>query len=126
MLMGNYIGVSLALYQLVEHSDQSKVRLFKFVSELVLSLFQLYSHCSAAEIWDDFHSRSRTSLYSSRWYACTRSTRRNMGLVLRRLRKPNHLEFYRGCIVINNPLFVGLLRVCYQVVNLMRLKSTRV
>uniref|UniRef100_A0A8D8RKR8 Uncharacterized protein n=2 Tax=Cacopsylla melanoneura TaxID=428564 RepID=A0A8D8RKR8_9HEMI len=125
MVLGNYMGVSLALYQLVVYSDQSKFRLFKFVSELSLALFELYIYCFAAEILDDFHSRTRTSLYFSRWYACTRSTRRDIGMLLRRLRKPKHPNFYWGFIVINNPLFVGLLRLCYQVVNLMRLKGAR-
>ncbi|KAL1455863.1 hypothetical protein WDU94_000635 [Cyamophila willieti] len=122
-MIANYFNISIVLYQLVtiKSGHQSKVKLFKILSELTVTLIQFYSYCNTMEIWDDCHARMRTSLYLSRWYTCSSFMRRDMCVLLSRLRKPSHPRFCQGFIVLCNPLFVRLLRVCYQAVKLVQL-----
>ncbi|KAL1449743.1 hypothetical protein WDU94_002223 [Cyamophila willieti] len=125
VVVTNYFVFSLGLYQLTAYNDlQSKFQLFKFVSELTLAVIQFYMFCYSAELLDDCQARIRTSLYSSRWYACSRATRQDMCMILRRLRKENHPKFYQGVLVLCNAVFVRLVRVSYNVVNLIKFKDS--
>ncbi|KAL1449012.1 hypothetical protein WDU94_000255 [Cyamophila willieti] len=124
IVIANYLNISITLYQVMVYSGhQSKTTLFKFLTELTLTLIQFYYYCDTMELWDDCQARMRTSLYFSRWYTCSLSTRKDIFLLLSRLRKPRHPRFCQGVIVLCNPWFVGLLRVCYQAVNFMRLRG---
>uniref|UniRef100_A0A8D9E892 Odorant receptor n=1 Tax=Cacopsylla melanoneura TaxID=428564 RepID=A0A8D9E892_9HEMI len=127
MVVGNYLIASLALYQLTFQTETtSMIRLFKFLVEYILVLIQFYTYCNAAESLDDNQSNTRNSVYFSAWYRLCPSVRRDMCVLLSRLLKSNHPSFFHGVIVLQNNVLTRLLKVSYQVVNLMRLKSARV
>ncbi|KAL1452669.1 hypothetical protein WDU94_006876 [Cyamophila willieti] len=123
--IGNYMIFSLSLYQLTMHPFTPSWTMFRCLSNFAAVLLQYYGFCEASEILDDNHILLRTSLCHSNWYKCSTITRRNIRMFLIRLHKENHLKFYKGMVVFSKPAFVALLRLSYQVVNLMRIQSLR-
>uniref|UniRef100_A0A8D8T4U4 Uncharacterized protein n=1 Tax=Cacopsylla melanoneura TaxID=428564 RepID=A0A8D8T4U4_9HEMI len=126
VVISNYMNISFTLYQLIVYTGhQSNGKLFKFLAELILTLVQFGTYCNTAERWDSCHARMRASLYTSQWYTCSTQTRKDMCMLLSRLRKPNYPRFYQGVIEISNPMFVRFVNVCYKAVNVMKITSSR-
>ncbi|KAL1452667.1 hypothetical protein WDU94_006874 [Cyamophila willieti] len=124
VVLGNHIGFVLTLYQLINQTTHmSGPKLFKFLCEYLLLVGQYYAFCVSSEMVDDFHKSMRTAVANSKWFTCSRSTRNDIRMLLLRLHKPNYPKFCNDWVVLCKPGFAGLLRLSYNVVNLLLLKS---
>ncbi|KAL1449491.1 hypothetical protein WDU94_001993 [Cyamophila willieti] len=119
---GNGMVFSLALYQLITHPLEPSWIMFRCFCNFVTVMIQYYGFCDASETCDNYHIVMRRSLCYSNWFKCSMTTRRNIQMMLVRLYKPNHPTFYKGTVVFSKPNFVSLLKLSYQIVNMMRLK----
>uniref|UniRef100_A0A8D8X2N8 Uncharacterized protein n=1 Tax=Cacopsylla melanoneura TaxID=428564 RepID=A0A8D8X2N8_9HEMI len=123
----NNILIALCLYQLTANSTKSisKARLYKIVLEFMGIFFEYYICVHFSERLDDFQSRVNRAISKSHWYKCSKSTRRDILMLLRRTQGPNHLNFYDGAIVLSRAYFLSVVKLSYTFVNFMRLNISR-
>ncbi|KAL1453612.1 hypothetical protein WDU94_009939 [Cyamophila willieti] len=114
---------ALCLYQLTASSIKSisKARLYKLVLEFMSVLFEYFLLCHFSETLDDSSARINRAITKSHWYKCSKDTRRDLCMLLRRTHGPNHLNFYKGVIVLSRAYFLSVVRLSYSFVNYMRL-----
>ncbi|KAL1461595.1 hypothetical protein WDU94_013475 [Cyamophila willieti] len=120
----NNILISLCLYQMVVDSSQlSWLRIFKFTAEFIAVSMEYFTHCYCSEMLDDCHGLMLSALNESRWECCTNQTKRDLVMLFRRVQKPNYWRLCNGAIVINSAFFLKVIKVAYTFVNFMRLKG---
>ncbi|KAL1462901.1 hypothetical protein WDU94_014704 [Cyamophila willieti] len=118
---------ALCLYQLTASSSQSmsKVRFYKLVLEFISVFVTYYYLCHSSERLDDWQSRVNRAITKSHWYTCSKNTRRDVCMFLRRTQGPNHLNFYGKALVLGRAYFMSVVKVSYSFVNYMRLNTSK-
>ncbi|KAL1450986.1 hypothetical protein WDU94_003288 [Cyamophila willieti] len=116
----------LCLYQLTASSIKyiSKARLYKLVLEFIGVLSEYFLLCYFSEKLDDSQICVNRAIVKSHWYKCSKNTRRDICMLLRRTQGSNHLSFYKGVIVLSRGYFLSVVRLSYSFVNFMRLNLT--
>ncbi|KAL1454362.1 hypothetical protein WDU94_010631 [Cyamophila willieti] len=113
----------LCLYQLTASSIKyiSKARFYKLVLEFIGVLIEYFLLCHFSEKLDDSQICVNRAIVKSHWYKCSKNTRRDICMLLRRTQGSNHLSFYKGVIVLSRGYFLSVVRLSYSFVNFMRL-----
>uniref|UniRef100_A0A8D9BG15 Odorant receptor 85d n=1 Tax=Cacopsylla melanoneura TaxID=428564 RepID=A0A8D9BG15_9HEMI len=115
----------LFLYQLTLPSAfTSKARLYKLIIEFVAFGFMHFYLCHCSDLLDDCNEKILHAIRNSDWMRCSLETRRGLCFLVRRVQRPNHLRFCGGAIVLSRYHFLRFVKLSYNVVNCMRLKST--
>uniref|UniRef100_A0A8D8YLS6 Uncharacterized protein n=1 Tax=Cacopsylla melanoneura TaxID=428564 RepID=A0A8D8YLS6_9HEMI len=119
----NNMLFALCTYQLTssDFKSMSKARLYKFLLEFTGVFVQFYYLCHSSEKLDDWQSRVNRAITESHWYKCSKGTRRDICMLLRRTQGPNHLSFYDGAIVLSRAYFLSVVKCSYNFVNFMRM-----
>ncbi|KAL1464816.1 hypothetical protein WDU94_004429 [Cyamophila willieti] len=118
------LALCLCLYQLTLSSNTlSYIILGKYVIELIAVGGDYYYHCYCSDILDDCHVMLCRAIINSSWYQCSNKNKQDLVFFLRRLQRPNHLKFTRGFIVHSKTFFVKIVKISYNFVNFLRLKS---
>lgn len=112
--------ISLCLYQMVNSTSLSALRLIKFTIEYGGVLFCYFILCHSSDSLDNCHGLLRRAVNTRHWETCNPRTRRDIGLFLRAVQKSNHLQFYGAFVTLRRFLFLRVLKVSYSFVNFMQ------
>uniref|UniRef100_A0A8D8ZS75 Uncharacterized protein n=1 Tax=Cacopsylla melanoneura TaxID=428564 RepID=A0A8D8ZS75_9HEMI len=120
------ICLCLCLYQITLMSNSlSFVVLVKVVFQIISVIAELYYICYCSEALDDCHAKLHRAIINSGWYRCSNRMKQDVCFLLRRLQRPNHLKFNQGFIILTKDFFVKVLKVSYNFVNFLRLKTVK-
>ncbi|KAI5696394.1 hypothetical protein M8J75_012491 [Diaphorina citri] len=97
----------------------------KVLAEVCLTACNYFYICIMSEVMESSNNGLRLAIYNSHWYNLCRPARQHVVMFLQRSQTPSHIRTFGGTVVLGYTHFTRVLRLEYNVVNFLKLKSIR-
>ncbi|XP_026688803.1 uncharacterized protein LOC113473327 [Diaphorina citri] len=119
------LNFTLCIYQTTFLDILPKQKMTKVLAEVCLTACNYFYICIMSEVMESSNNGLRLAIYNSHWYNLCRPARQHVVMFLQRSQTPSHIRTFGGTVVLGYTHFTRVLRLEYNVVNFLKLKSIR-